>query len=78
MHGINETAWFARDDLLPFGLMCLRMGWRAASRPCARGPSVLPSAAGGPRYRPGRGGARNHQRVPHEAMADVQEVGEKA
>jgi D-aspartate ligase len=30
---VHETAWFARDDLRPFGLMCLRMGWRLASRP---------------------------------------------
>ena len=29
---VDETAWFARDDLRPFGLMCLRMGWRLASR----------------------------------------------
>lgn len=26
---VDEMAWFARDDLAPFGLMCLRMGWRA-------------------------------------------------
>ena len=25
MRGIDETAWFARDDLKPFGLMCMRM-----------------------------------------------------
>jgi len=36
LRGIDETAWFARDDLRPFGLMCLRMGWRAVSRPLAR------------------------------------------
>ncbi|HEX6519510.1 MAG TPA: ATP-grasp domain-containing protein [Streptosporangiaceae bacterium] len=30
---VDETAWFATDDLRPFGLMCLRMGWRAVSRP---------------------------------------------
>jgi D-aspartate ligase len=30
---VDETAWFARDDLRPFGLMCLRMGWRMATRP---------------------------------------------
>jgi predicted ATP-grasp superfamily ATP-dependent carboligase len=29
---VDETAWFAADDLRPFGLMCLRMGWRLASR----------------------------------------------
>ena len=32
----DETAWFARDDLRPFGLMCLRMGWRLATRPASR------------------------------------------
>jgi D-aspartate ligase len=49
---VDETAWFARDDLRPFGLMCLRMGWRLASRPFgsnreyASPPSI--------RYRAGR------------------------
>jgi D-aspartate ligase len=33
---VDETAWFARDDLRPFGLMCLRMGWRLATRPVSR------------------------------------------
>jgi D-aspartate ligase len=32
---VDEAAWFARDDLRPFGLMCLRMGWRMATRPLA-------------------------------------------
>jgi D-aspartate ligase len=32
---VDELAWFARDDLAPFGLMCLRMGWRAMTRPWA-------------------------------------------
>jgi predicted ATP-grasp superfamily ATP-dependent carboligase len=36
MRKVDETAWFARDDLRPFGLMCLRMGWRLMSRPFAR------------------------------------------
>jgi len=31
--GVDETAWFARDDLRPFELMCVRMGWRALTRP---------------------------------------------
>jgi D-aspartate ligase len=35
LRGIDEAAWFASDDLRPFGLMCLRMGWRLASRPVA-------------------------------------------
>jgi len=33
---VDEAAWFARDDLRPFGLMCLRMGLRVAARPVAR------------------------------------------
>jgi predicted ATP-grasp superfamily ATP-dependent carboligase len=32
LRGVDETAWFARDDLTPFGLMCLRFGWRALTR----------------------------------------------
>jgi D-aspartate ligase len=36
LRGIDEAAWFARDDLRPFGLMCLRMGWRLVSRPARR------------------------------------------
>lgn len=30
---VDETAWYARDDLAPFGLMCLRTGLRAMGRP---------------------------------------------
>jgi predicted ATP-grasp superfamily ATP-dependent carboligase len=52
---VDELAWFARDDLRPFGLMCLRMGWRAVRRPWTRGSPAQPRAAGGPRYLPGRG-----------------------
>ena len=37
MRAVDETAWFARDDLRPFGLMCLRMTWRLASRPFTTG-----------------------------------------
>jgi D-aspartate ligase len=33
LRAVDETAWLARDDLRPFGLMCLRMGWRLATRP---------------------------------------------
>ncbi len=33
---VDETAWFARDDLRPFELMCLRMGWRMLTRPLDR------------------------------------------
>jgi D-aspartate ligase len=49
---VDETAWFARDDLRPFGLMCLRMGWRLASGPFGRkGGHVSPTRI---RYRAGR------------------------
>ncbi|MFC5994835.1 carboxylate--amine ligase [Pseudonocardia hispaniensis] len=56
VRGAEETAWFARDDLLPFGLMCLRMGQRVLTRPlrCGR----WRRAAGGPSYRPGRAARR--------------------
>ncbi len=37
LYGAEETAWFAWDDLLPFGLMCVRMAARAG-RPFARVP----------------------------------------
>jgi D-aspartate ligase len=30
---VDETAWFARDDLRPFAVMCLRMAGRVVSRP---------------------------------------------
>ena len=49
---VHETAWFARDDLRPFGLMCLRMGWRLATRPLAR--RERPASGRAPRYRSGR------------------------
>jgi predicted ATP-grasp superfamily ATP-dependent carboligase len=50
---VDETAWFARDDMKPFGLMCLRMGWRLVSRPF--GPRGAPGSPSAIRYRPGRG-----------------------
>ena len=49
---VDETAWFARDDLRPFGLMCLRMGWRMATRPFAGNRRHDPSPH--LRYRAGR------------------------
>jgi D-aspartate ligase len=52
LRAVDETAWFARDDLRPFGLMCLQMGRRLASR---RSGACGGSASGaGIRYRPGR------------------------
>ena len=32
LRGVDELGWFARDDLRPFGLMCLRMGWQAVRK----------------------------------------------
>ncbi len=52
LRGVAETAWFARDDLAPFGLMCLRFGWRAVERPLRRYPRHPNPQP--PRYRPGR------------------------
>jgi predicted ATP-grasp superfamily ATP-dependent carboligase len=52
---VDETAWFARDDLRPFGLMCLRMGWRLATRPLSR--RERPASRSKPRYRAGRAAA---------------------
>jgi D-aspartate ligase len=51
LRAVDETAWFARDDLRPFGLMCLRMGWRGVSRrftrpgrPARQPPRMHPQA----------------------------------
>jgi D-aspartate ligase len=54
LRGTSEAAWFARDDLRPFGLMCLRMGWRLA-----RGGRRRPAAAPGFRFSPGRAAPTN-------------------
>jgi D-aspartate ligase len=54
LRGIDETAWFARDDLLPFGLMCVRMGARFVSRPFARREPRAPATAGLARFSEGR------------------------
>jgi D-aspartate ligase len=63
VRAVDETAWFARDDLKPFGLMCLRMAWRLASRPfTASGGGASPARicfrAGARRARSGRVSAR--------------------
>jgi len=55
MRTVHETAWFARDDLRPFGLMCLRMGWRLVSRPL--GVSQGRASPTRIRYRSGRAGS---------------------
>ncbi|SFD81852.1 Predicted ATP-dependent carboligase, ATP-grasp superfamily [Actinopolyspora alba] len=65
LRGAEETAWFARDDLAPFGLMCLRMGWRALSRriPVSR----RPQRARAPEFRPGRAGSRRGSPTVNES-----------
>jgi D-aspartate ligase len=59
---VDEAAWFARDDLRPFGVMCLRMGWRMATRPLAVPQGRAPSTDF--RYSGGRAAARAGQRAP--------------
>jgi hypothetical protein len=57
VRAVDEFALFARDDLRPFGLMCLRMTWKAAIRPMAGMPWPTTPPPTGPtniRYRPGR------------------------
>jgi D-aspartate ligase len=55
MRDVDEAAWFAPDDLLPFGLMCLRMGWRMVARPLARRHRPAASGLGTqPQVRRGR------------------------
>jgi D-aspartate ligase len=52
LRGIDEAAWFAADDLRPFGLMCLRMGARGITRRFSRGGRGRQSRD--PRYQTGR------------------------
>lgn len=52
MRAADEAAWFARDDLAPFGLMCARMGWRALTRRIPRPSRDHPPRQ--PKYRQGR------------------------
>lgn len=52
---VDEVAWFARDDLAPFGLMCLRSGARAITRSIIRG---LPRGLARSRPAPDTGSAR--------------------
>jgi D-aspartate ligase len=54
MRDVDEAAWFARDDLRPFGLMCMRMGWRVLARPRARGQVTPAGRQPVPRIRRGR------------------------
>jgi len=59
---VDEAAWFARDDLAPFGLMCLRTAGRAVSRPLRRGRRAASAGPSQPVFRPGP--AHSHSRAP--------------
>ncbi len=58
IRNLDEAAWFAVDDLRPFGLMCMRMSWKLISRPFMRARRGLPPpvSPGELLYRPGRAG----------------------
>ena len=64
---IDETAWFARDDLRPFGVMCLRMGWRVATRPLGLPQGKASSTDF--RFSGGRGAARAGRGAPRSQSA---------
>lgn len=79
LRGIDETAWFARDDLLPFGLMCLRMGVRIVSRPFARRSSRVPATGSLARYSAGRAarGRAASEQVPPASPAGMVPIARK-
>jgi D-aspartate ligase len=57
LRALDEVAWFASDDLRPFGLMCVRMSWKFISRPFIGTSAAIHSTTASPpicRYRPGR------------------------
>lgn len=54
MRGVDETAWFARDDLLPFVLMCIWMVCRAVARPLPLHRRSRHPELAEPQYVPGR------------------------
>jgi len=58
VRGASEWAWYASDDLRPFGLMCARFSWRAATRKLPGRRSAAHPANGEFRYRPGRAAKR--------------------
>jgi D-aspartate ligase len=63
LRGVSEAAWFARDDLRPFGLMALRMGWRLARGASSqhRRPAAPPA---GFRFSPGRAANKTTSTTP--------------
>lgn len=69
---VDEMAWFARDDLRPFGLMCLRMGWRMATRPLGLPQGRAPKHEF--KYSGGRGAARAGQGTPRPRPVTQEET----
>jgi D-aspartate ligase len=63
---VDETAWFARDDLRPFGVMCLRLGWRVATRPFGLPQGKASSTDF--RFSGGRGAARAGRGAPRSRL----------
>jgi predicted ATP-grasp superfamily ATP-dependent carboligase len=59
---VDETAWFARDDMVPFGLMCVRMAWRAVERPFGGRRAKPPGSA---RFKAGRAARRSARHALH-------------
>ncbi|PKV95750.1 putative ATP-grasp superfamily ATP-dependent carboligase [Amycolatopsis echigonensis] len=55
---VDELAWFARDDLAPFGLMCARLAWRILRRPF---PAAHRPDEPTPRHRRGRAAAQHRK-----------------
>ncbi|HEY1570965.1 MAG TPA: carboxylate--amine ligase [Pseudonocardiaceae bacterium] len=51
LRGKPETAWFAKDDPVPFALMCLRTAWRVAGRPFTGATPADPPTADIPQDR---------------------------
>ena len=67
---VDEVAWFARDDLAPFALMCVWMGRRALTRRFGAKPGKR--LVDPPRYEErGRdGGSRHRGRTPYAVKED--------
>jgi predicted ATP-grasp superfamily ATP-dependent carboligase len=66
LRGVDEVAWFAFDDIVPFGLMCARMGWRLLTRPLAL--RVEQRHDGGPHVVSGRAARHARRAAPAGAV----------
>jgi predicted ATP-grasp superfamily ATP-dependent carboligase len=70
VRGVDELAWFAADDLAPFGLMCLRMCWRVLERPF--GHRFQRAGPPQPRYQAGRSRAARSPGTRHQPASLTQ------